>query len=279
MYGDMMKLIIDKRNYIILFVIFLLIIWIVFNLNVKKNIFIKSFKYFNEIITYEIYDTIDSHSLNDIKNIYQNYNKDDVINYGKKLYKETNGYIDISDTDLISKLNDNQDYVFETKINDKNFKNYNLDSIISSYTTNEVLKYFKKNKIKKYLINENGNIIAGDYYKKNGRYNFSINKYGSNSPLKFVSFNNMSMVTLNKSKDLKSYMVNPKTSKIVSNFDSVTVISDDYLTADMLTKELYLMDINEGKETALKYNAEALWQKDGKVIMTEGFKKYIEVEK
>ena len=43
----------------------------------------------------------------------------------------------------------------------------------------------------------------------------------------------------------------------------------------MLANALYLMDIDKGKKFIDNYNAEALWEIDGKIQMTDGFKKYI----
>lgn len=283
-----MKKIIDKRNYIILFIIIILIIWILF-FN-KQTVYIKSFNYFGNTITYEIYDKVNHKKVdNDINNIYKAYTKKvdkklsdemySLIEYGKLLYYETDGYIDITSGKLIKYLKNNKKYNFQTQIDKVNIKNqtlkndidFNLDNIITTYATNDVIYYFKQNDIKHYLINENGDITAGKRYKD--KYKIGINKINGDL-LHVVLLENKAMATRNKSDDFKSYMVNPKTSKIEKKYDSVVVIANNNLTANMLSNTLYLMDKEEGKKFIEKYNAEALWI-DDEITYTEGFKKYI----
>ena len=124
-----MKKIIEKRNYIILFVIIVLIIWIMF-FN-KREIYLKSFNYFDETITYKIYNNIDKNKvtkdINDIYKKYENYNakinnntKDEnihsLIEYGKLLYYKTDGLIDITSGDLLKNMQKGREYTFTSKI-------------------------------------------------------------------------------------------------------------------------------------------------------------------
>lgn len=287
----MLKKIIDKRNYLILFVIVILIIWILF-FN-KEKIYMETFNYYGETITYKVYDKVDHKKLTkDINSIYKKYddidlsgklNEDEkaLIEYGKILYYKTGGYIDITSGKLLKNIKDGKEYKFKSEIekieinNDKlvNDIDFNFENIIGSYATNEVLYYFKQNNIKKYIVSEDGDITALEYYD-NGKYTVSINKPNSDEVLYLINLENKSMATRNTVSEFKSYMINPKTSKKESKYDGVVVIADDNLTANMLVNSLYLMDIDDGKKLVNDYHAEALWI-DDKIIMTEGFDKYI----
>ena len=288
----MIKKIIDKRNYIILFVIIILIIWILF-FN-KKEIYIKSFNYFDKVITYKVYDKVNHKQItDDINNIYKKYEKMDfkgelsedekaLIEYGKIIYYKSNGYIDITDGKLVDKIKNEEEYKFKTdienvKITDNYLINdisFNFSEIISSYATNEVLYYFKQNDITKYIVSDDGDITAGKYYDK-GKYSVSINNPSDNEILDIVYLENKSMATRNTVSEFRSYMINPKTSKKESKYDSVVVIANDNLTANMLANSLYLMDEDEGKKMVEDYHGEALWVIDDKIIKTDGFDKYL----
>lgn len=271
-----MKFLIEKRNYIILLIIILLICFIVFNLGGKKQIYIKSFNYFNKVITVKIYDKVDSNKITKtINDIYKKYESgkgdEDLIAYGKLLYKKSLGYIDITDTSLDYALKHGESLDFKTKINENYDKN-NFDLIISSYATSEVIDYFRQNDISSYIINENGNITVGKHYD-NGKFRISINKY-KGDVLTIVNLEGKSMATVNKTDSINSYMINPKTSSVSDNFDSVTVIANDNLTATMLAQTLFLMNEDEGRGFIKSYDAAALWQKNGNISYTDSFKKY-----
>ncbi len=281
--GDfMLKKIIEKRNYIILFIIIILIIWVLF-FN-KKEIYMKSFEYYGEIITYKVYDDVDEKKLTDeINKIYKKYEDIDfenddyksLLEYGKILYYKTDGYIDVTSGELLDKLKNGEDYSFKSDIEKiDNIKNisFNFDNIIGSYATNEVLSYFKQNDIKKFIVSENGDISAGDFYGK-GKYSVSINDLDG-EVLDIAYLENKSMATRVKLDEFKSYMVNPKNSKKENKYEMVVVIANDNLTANMLVNSLYLMDIDEGKKKAYDYNAEAMWVND-EVIKTDGFDSYL----
>ena len=278
----MLKKIIEKRNYIILFIIIILIIWVLF-FN-KKEIYMKSFEYYGEIITYKVYDDVDEKKLTDeINKIYKKYEDIDfenddyksLLEYGKILYYKTDGYIDVTSGELLDKLKNGEDYSFKSDIEKiDNIKNisFNFDNIIGSYATNEVLSYFKQNDIKKFIVSENGDISAGDFYGK-GKYSVSINDLDG-EVIDIAYLENKSMATRVKLDEFKSYMVNPKNSKKENKYEMVVVIANDNLTANMLVNSLYLMDIDEGKKKAYDYNAEAMWVND-EVIKTDGFDSYL----
>ena len=97
----------------------------------KREIYLKSFNYFDETITYKIYNNIDKNKVTkDINNIYkkyENYNakinnniKDEnvhsLIEYGKLLYYKTDGLIDITSGDLLKNMQKGRKYTFTSKI-------------------------------------------------------------------------------------------------------------------------------------------------------------------
>ena len=281
-----MKFIVDKRNYIIMFIIIVLIFWIITLSNNKPHI--KSFKFEDKVITYEIYENISERKVyNKIKDIYKEYeNYDEKLNgkldsnmlafleYGRILYNKTNGYVDITSGDVISNIGNG--YVYETKINDLTYKNnrltskinFNIDNIMASYATGDVIDYFNLMGIKKYIINIDGDIIAGSKYSDKN-YSISISDPSSSKVLKIVNFQNKSMTTLSGEN-----MVNLKTSSLEKLYDTVVVISDDILTSNMVANNVYFLSVEEGKEVAKKFGSEILWYKDGQIYMTDNFSKY-----
>lgn len=261
----------------------------------KSEPYIKTFNYYGETITFKVYDKVDDKKLTkEINNIYKKYenvnnlsgklNEDEkaLIEYGKLAYYKTYGYIDITSGKLLKHLKNNEKYDFESEIEKVNVKdnklveeiNFNFDSIIGGYATNDVLYYFKQNNITKYIVSENGDVSTGDHYS-NDKYKISINNPTNDKLLDMVFLENKAMATRNRVDDFQSYMVNPKTSKRENKYDSVVVIANDNLTANMLVNAIYLMDLDEGKKLIDEYPAEALWIKDGKVIKTDGFNNYV----
>ena len=290
----MLKKILDKRNFIILFIIIILIIWILF-FN-KNEPYMETFNYYGEDITFRVYDKVDHKKLTeDIDNIYKKYenvnelsgevNEDEnaLIEYGKLVYYKTYGYIDITSGELFKHLENNEEYDFKSEIEKVNVENnrltedinFNFDNIIGSYATNEVLYYFKQNNITKYIVNENGDVATGEHYG-NGKYTVSINNPNNDEILEIVELENKAIATRNKFDDFQSYMVNPKTSKKENKYDSVVVIANDNLTANMLVNAIYLMDLDDGKELISEYPAEALWIKEGEITKTDGFDNYVQ---
>ena len=292
----MLKKIIDKRNYIILFVIVVLIIWLVWSVFFHKNEpYIETFDYYGEEITFKVYDKVNHKQLTeDINNIYKKYenvnelsgkvNEDEksLIEYGKIAYYKTNGYVDVTKGELVRNIKDGKEYDFKSEIenviveDDKLVNNisFDFDDVIGSYATNEVLYYFKQRKITKYIVSENGDVAAGERYGKD-EYSVSINKPDSEGVLEIISLENKAMASRYTTSEFESYMVNPKTSKKESKYAGVVVIANDNLTANMLVNSLYLMDLEEGKKLVSDYHGEALWITDGKIVTTDGFNNYV----
>lgn len=288
-----MKFIIEKRNYIILITIIIIILGLVF-LNFDNKPDVKTFDFENKKITIIVYDKIDKnkvHSkINKILNYYTNYDKKlnkelntnmkSFLEYGKIVYYKTDGYVDITSGDLLDNLKNNKEYNFVSNINNiivdkNNLKtkiNFNIENVISNYVVSDIVDYFRDQKIEKYIINENGNIAAGSKYDTS-KYAISIND-SSNKILQVVYLEKESLVTLKKSNKVESYNINPKTSKKEDLYDFVSVISKDNLTANMVASTLYFLNIEDGKKFAEKYNCAALWYTDGNIITTDNFSKY-----
>lgn len=287
----MLKKIIDKRNYIILFVIIILVIWVIF-FN-RSEIYMESFNYYGETITFKVYDKVNHKKLTeDINEIFKKFedaneiegklNNDEkgLVEYGKVIYKKTDGYIDITSGELLEKLKNGESYDFKSDIEkldideeiDKDI-NFNFDNIIGSYATNEVLYYFKQNDIKKYIVSENGDVATGNYYD-DGKYKVSINDPESGDILDIIYLENKAMATRCNDFEFKSYMVNPKTSKKENKYKCTIVISNDNLTANMLANSIFLMNKDEGEKLVKEYNSEAMWISDD-TFKTDGFDAYL----
>lgn len=290
----MLKKIIDKRNYIILFIIIILMIFIIININTKVKEQIKSFYYFGETITLKIYTNKNAEKIfKDIDKIYIKYNNYyqkpsnrtdkeliEILKYGKTLYKETNGLIDITSNELVNKISNDEKYTFKTSIDSLDFKNkntlnnINIDSIAGAFATKKVEDYLKRNKIDKYIINEDGNIITGKGIN-NEKYKISI--MYQDKLLAIANLENKSMATKGNVNTFKTYMINPITSTKHKENKMIVVIHEDINTANMIANALYLMSVKEGQEYISKYNAQALWYKeDDAKQMTSGFKSYLE---
>ncbi len=217
----MMNFIIQKRNYIILFLIVILCLWLV---SVKNNrIFLKSYSFHDKTVTIIIYDKV---------------NIKKVSNKIKKIYKKYENLKDINIKNDLSSGADNE-------------------SVLLSFSTNEVIKYFKKNKISKYIINADGNISAGKKYGDEN-YNISINNQKNGKVLKIVSLQNKSIVTV--SSDV---------------YDSVVVIGDDIINANLVAQAIKSLDVSSGEELAFKYNCEVLWYFNDEISLSNNFSKYI----
>lgn len=289
----MFKQIIDKRNYIILIIIILLLIFIIFGNNKIKE-HMKSFYYFSETITLKIYTNKNSDKIfKDIDKIYTKYNKYyqnpsnktdkdliEILKYGKELYKETNGLIDITSNELVNKISNGEKYNFKTSINSLNFNdkttlnNINIDSIVGAFATKKVEEYLQSQNISQYIINEDGNIITGKGIN-NEKYKVSIST--QDELLAIANLENESMVTKGNVNTFKSYMVNPITSTKNKDSKMIVVIHKDINTANAIANALYLMSVKEGQEYISKYNAKALWyESSGAKQMTSGFKSYLE---
>ena len=280
-----MKKIIQKRNYIILFIIIGLILLLIIQNIWQPKIMYKSFKCGEENIFIEIYSNKNMNDVFDkIGKIYKKYDKlsnetkdynalKELINYGKNIYTKTDGLIDITTKNLPQKIKSNKSYHFETKINDieNNLDSLNLDLILGAYATDKVVKYLNNKGIDEYIINENGNVVTGEK-PQNKKYSVSIQDKDNNL-IEIVYLKNRALVVKGNVSNLESYMANPKTSTIPKN-KLVAVISNNINDANMISNVLYLLDEKEGREFIRDYDAEGLWS-DDEVTYTNGFKEYL----
>ena len=256
----------------------------------------ETFNYYGETITFKVYDKVNHKKLTeDINNIYKKYenvnelsgkiNEEEnaLIEYGKLAYYKTDGYIDITSGELVKHLEDDEEYDFKSNIENVIVKdnklvndiNFNFNNIIGSYATNDVLYYFKQNNITKYIVNEDGDVTVGEHYS-NDKYTVSINNPNTDEIMDIAIIENKTIATRNTTDDFKSYMVNPKTSKKENKYDSVVVIANDNLTANMLANAIYLMDLEDGKKLIEQYPAEALWIDGDEITKTDSFDNYIQ---
>ena len=287
----MFKKIIDRRNYIILFIIIVLFVLIVILNNTRIHADIREYNYFDEKISLELYTNKNAKKIFEkVDSIYRKYNNfykkplenDDedfikLLEYGKELYVKTDGYIDITSHALLISIKEDKEYRFETSVNDLDFKNrdtlvnINIESIIGSYASIEVEKYLKSKKLKYYIIKEDSNIIVGAHYDKK-KYNIPIVK--DDNIIDVLALSNKSVAIKGDNDVFKPYMINPITSRKNTENKMIVVIADDINTANFIASTLYLMSVEDGKEFIKRYSALALWYTNNGVEKTNGFEKY-----
>ncbi|MBR2834062.1 MAG: FAD:protein FMN transferase [Bacilli bacterium] len=287
----MFKKIIDRRNYIILFIIIVLFVLIVILNNTRIHADIREYNYFDEKISLELYTNKNAKKIFEkVDSIYRKYNNfykkplenDDedfikLLEYGKELYVKTDGYIDITSHALLKSIKEDKEYSFETSVNDLDFKNrdtlvnINIESIIGSYASIEVEKYLKSKKLKYYIIKEDSNIIVGAHYDKK-KYNIPIVK--DDNIIDVLALSNKSVAIKGDNDVFKPYMINPITSRKNTENKMIVVIADDINTANFIASTLYLMSVEDGKEFIKRYSALALWYTNNGVEKTNGFEKY-----
>lgn len=331
-----------KKNIIILIitlVIGVIGIWIYDNYKVK--LYEKDLFYMDTYINVKLYsnnkdtankalDEIDKiyseyHKLTDRYNSYQNlvnlytinnnvstdeYLKIDeklykLIEYGIKMYNDSDGKIDISMGNVIDiwrgyrtsglgvpTLEElkyvNYNNISQIELKDGQIKNNNLNldlgSISKGYTTEKVAEYLNNIGLNTYLINAGGNVIVGESYKKD-KYKVGLedpnSKYGE--VFKVINVTNKSVVTSGGylryyEYDGKKYhhIIDPDTLFPSDYMKSVTVITDDSAYADFLSTYLFLFPVDQGKEYVESLdNVEAIWYlNDDTYVTSNGFKQY-----
>lgn len=163
--------IINGRNYIIFFIIIILI-FTLFVSNIGKNKeYSENYKYFDHYIVVKIYEN--KNVFGSIDNIYIKYSnlekeqiKKEIEKYIKKKYTNANEYI----------------------------KSNEYNEIVSAYATSEVVKYLKQKNIDKYLISDDGDITVGKHYADR-KYNVSVMDPKTNKVIEIVELQDESMVT------------------------------------------------------------------------------------
>ena len=168
----MVKKILDKRNYIILFIIIILIIWILFS--GKKEYYIKTFNYFDETITISIYDEVDyKKTTKDINNIYKNYNinLDSINKYEKRPAIRQKLLAGIPDVNIRKNTLPTSGFFAIIDFTKLKGKSYQEDTINGEF---DLLKYFFKAGKVKYIM---GMSMSWPYEDEIvGRVNFGLEK-------------------------------------------------------------------------------------------------------
>ena len=150
-------------------------------------------------------------------------------------------YEKIDDKKVINKIE---------KICDKWEKSKEKVSYLNSYAVKELIDYFNKAGIKKYLVNEDGNVSVGKRYKKD-KYSVSILNPKNEDILKIVKLENESMIT------------------IKDDNNSVSVIYKDNVEAFRICSQLFNLGVDEGKKLCDELGCEAFWYIDEKVDETK----------
>ena len=124
----------------------------------------------------------------------------------------------------------------------------------NSYAVKDLIKYFDKSGIKKYLINEDGNVSAGKRYSDD-KYSVSVMNPKNGDILKIVKLENESMVTVKDDKNL------------------VSVIHKDNAMALKIGNKLFDLGMDEGKKICAKLKCKAIWYNNGEVFESEKINK------
>jgi len=242
----------------------------------KKREFSRSFDAFGEKVTIKLYAMSNGNAekaLEEIEKLYINYdksvsrntgsklaylkdNKEDdkymsisstlynFIDYGKGLYDESDGLININTGILfdeeLDKISKEAIDINNIELKDDNevtnHLNLNLEYIKKGYVTWKVIKLLSIFNIDSYYINIGDDYISvGNYYKDKGNYLI-------NNDYKLVNKN----ISITDSND---NMINPKTMKKIDDKLSVTAICDIDIKCDYISSMIYLMDL----DSAIKY--------------------------
>jgi len=190
-----------------------------------------------------------------------------IINNNKiKVYTKKINYLD--NTVVIN--------IYSKKLSNNVFKE--IEKIYKSsnddiYTvTNKANNKLKKLKIKKYIINAQGNIIVGEHYN-NDYYKVALEDPNiEDGVFKVIKLKNKSVATLiNPDHTIKNgtRYFNDVTYK------SINVISNDLLKSKKVLDKLYKLDIDEGKKyiNNLK-DVDAIWYlNDDSIVTSNGVNK------
>ncbi len=252
-----------KRLIISFFLIILIILFffLLYNHNKIKE-YEKNYSYFGGI-NIKIYTNKNCNKIfNEIENILENYDKNELLEYGISINSKTNGYVNIYKGSIQNIYKDSKIKSIKPTYKDNNEISYDL--IIKSYLLNKIKEYLEENKIYSYLINMKDNYLLGD--SKGTKFTFALEKPFTDEYLLFLELNNVAISTVGPylnyytvDNNLYHNLINPITLKQENNYKSVTVIANNPLDAQMLANYLYFLSIDEGKEILDQYNAEAIW--------------------
>lgn len=281
--------------------------------NKKYNELYSVIKEYSEL--YDIYN--DYENIINLKYINENaYKKPikvdkkiiELLSYGKKAYKITNGYVNIAMGSVLSiwhdyrekgeslppksmlieadKHTDINNLIIDEKnsivfFKDKKLK-LDVGAITKGFVCNKIYEYINKNNIwQSAVISLGGNIITIGNKPDGNNFVIGIENPNSSEYLdKVYTDNNTSVVTSGSYQrfytvDGKDYchIIDKNTLYPANYFKSVTVISNDSALADTLSTALFCMDLDSGRKLAEKYNVQAIWlDKNNKIKKTDGVK-------
>ncbi len=213
-----------------------------------------------------------------------------LINYGLDWYDKSNGYININTgalTELWEKsLKEQKRVPTEKELNNvnididtielldnnqikNNHPNIDLDNLRLGYATARVIDTLSILKIDKYIITAGSNIVVGDYYKDNGKYNIVISSPFKNNDAALATLNLTNKAISSKNLYQKYYtvsnkdygmIINPKTKQPVDELVGVSVVGNKIDDVEAMTTMLYMMSIEDGQTIVNNDDSvEAIW--------------------
>ncbi|EEB37119.1 ApbE family protein [Anaerococcus hydrogenalis DSM 7454] len=220
----------------------------------------------------------------------------DLLNEGKKWYKETDGDINICYGRVLKIWLDHREAALEDEknqtayINDKEVQ-VDIGGIGKGYATELIKDELIEKGLKSGILSVGGDvaIIGENPTKKDGNFKIAVQDPSLSEEHPYssiVAIKNTSLVTSGDYQryfeiDGKRYhhIIDPNTNYPSTNFKSVSVMTDDISKADALSTALFIKNLEEGKKLAKKYKVEAYWiDQDGNTFKTENWDKY-ETEK
>lgn len=230
----------------------------------------------------------------------------DLIDYSVSFCNQSNGLLNIAMGNVIDVWKSYRDGEKEgiPTIDELKDKNINLEDLVllknnkilkksnisldlgafaKGYATEVVGKYLESINIDKYIVNAGGNVKVGNHYD-NKKYKIGLEKPTKESDIyKVVNGNNIAVTTSGSYERFYEYngesyhhIIDPNTLFPPQYMLSVSVISNDSTYADALDTMLFLMSTLDGLDYVNKLDdVYAIWYtNDGKIIKSEGFKKY-----
>lgn len=188
----------------------------------------------------------------------------DVIDIWEQAKKENNS-IDFTKLENIDTTSENIILLGKNKMKN-NHVQLDIDHLAIAFANQEVKEYLESKKISSYLINANGQIIAGKKYNTDPYKVALENK--DHDIYHIASLENKSLVTVGDS--IRSFSYNnqayadfysPITKQMSTFYQNITVIGEDPILTSMIAHTLYHMNEEECKEYIKKYpNIKVIWQ-------------------
>lgn len=275
------------------------------NINIKlyttsKDKADNTFNHIKDI--YKKYEDIlnKDNSNSEISYIYKNNSKDkkikistdmnNLIEYGLKLYKDSNGTLSINTGDLIELWNkDYQNNTIPTKeelknintdidkikiknnVLDNNHINLDFNQFIKGYINKLTKEYLESVNIDYYFINTGNEVLTGKNIN-NEDYIIAISNPFNDDVLKVFNVQNKYIVTKSiyynnylYDNELYSSIIDAKNKTMTNSMISVTVVGDDIYNTELAANLLFINDYYDGIDIAKKYNVDVIWcYKDSK---------------